>query len=272
MLSCGKKSSDGEGFGKIQLSVFYEVEGQELITDSLMYFNEAGNNYLITEIQWFISDVKLETADGTEMSFAGSEDNIFYLDTDLPETKLIESENIAENRFSKIIFTFGFDEANNISNRFTNPPESFMFWPEYLGGGYHYMKLNGKWVNEDNLLEPFNFHLGIGQEYNEENKITDSIFRFGKSSNYSHCEGYTPLLNLKDVTEFIHNYFIVEIPVDFEVNQDEITELELVMQVEKWFKEPNVYDHNYWGGAIMQNQNAMAAACENGKNVFIIRK
>ena len=38
--------------------------------------------------------------------------------------------------------------------------------------------------------------------------------------------------------------------------------------IENWFKNPNTYDHNQWGGDIMQNQPAMKIAAENGWNVF----
>ncbi len=34
----------------------------------------------------------------------------------------------------------------------------------------------------------------------------------------------------------------------------------------------HIYDHNYWGGAIMQNQPAMHMAKENGFDVFTVGK
>ncbi|MDZ7740495.1 MAG: hypothetical protein U5Q03_01720 [Bacteroidota bacterium] len=40
------------------------------------------------------------------------------------------------------------------------------------------------------------------------------------------------------------------------------------MNIENWFKEPHVYDHNIWKGYIMQNQEAMSLARDNGQNVF----
>ena len=46
----------------------------------------------------------------------------------------------------------------------------------------------------------------------------------------------------------------------------------IVMNVENWFKSPNVYDHNNWGGDIMQKQDAMKLACENGWDVFTMEK
>jgi hypothetical protein len=40
------------------------------------------------------------------------------------------------------------------------------------------------------------------------------------------------------------------------------------MNIEKWFEAPNVWNWNVTGGQIMQNQDAMHKACENGANAF----
>jgi len=121
-----------------------------------------------------------------------------------------------------------------------------MFWPELLGGGYHYMKLNGKWIDTLNQVSPYNFHLGIGQVYHS---FPDSI------------------------TNFIQNYFEVELAESaFEITAGQTLDLTIVMNVENWFQSPNVYDHNVWGGDIMQKQDAMKLACENGWNVFTLEK
>jgi hypothetical protein len=125
---------------------------------------------------------------------------------------------------------------------FVNPPERDMFWPDNIGGGYHYMKLNGKWLADDETIKPFNFHLGIGQIYSGGGMNTDSI------------------------TGFVQNYFEVELlNSSFTINAGDTLYFEIRMNVENWFQHPNIWDHNYWGGMIMQNQEAMHQACENGK-------
>jgi hypothetical protein len=43
------------------------------------------------------------------------------------------------------------------------------------------------------------------------------------------------------------------------------------MQVENWFQSPNLYDHNTWGGDIMQNQEAMILGVKNGWDVFKVK-
>ncbi len=44
------------------------------------------------------------------------------------------------------------------------------------------------------------------------------------------------------------------------------------MIVDNWFRNPNLYDFNEFGSAIMQNQAAQQALKENGNDVFRIGK
>ena len=274
MVSGCKKTDEDAVFGGISLNVNHEVEGEKLKTDALIYTNLAGNRYMITEIQWFISDINLIKVDGEAVEISkNAMENIFYIDTDIEETWTISSNNpIPSGNYKAISFTFGIDKETNTSHRFVNPPESFMFWPDYLGGGYHYMKLNGKWINMSGESEPFNFHLGIGQEYYEGEKSGNDLFEFGDRSHYQHCAGYLPPQKLNPVTAFIHNNFSLELPLNFTIIPDENTNIDLIMNIEKWFYGYQTYDHDVWGGAIMQQQEAMDIACRNGVNVFSLRQ
>ena len=101
--------------------------------------------------------------------------------------------------------------------------------------------MNGKWLDTLNQLSPFNFHLGIGQTYDDEGNITG----------------------------FVQNFFRVSLPNSFFlVEKDRAERITIIMNIERWFDAPNVWDHNYWGGAIMMNQEAMEQAKENGYDVF----
>jgi hypothetical protein len=94
---------------------------------------------------------------------------------------------------------------------------------------------------------PFNFHLGIGQLYKGNGYNVDSIYAF------------------------VQNYFTVSLPgSSFELADKEKLTFRLTMNIERWFENPHVWDHNYWGGAIMQKQPAMQMARENGWDVFTI--
>ena len=231
-------------YGKITFKIYHYCDGQELIFDSREYVNEAGNEYMVNEIQYFISDVTLHRADGSTYTIGAWKD-IHYIDTDLEQTHEWQVfDNIQTGNYEGISFTFGICEEKNQSLMFVDPPESLMFWPEYLGGGYHYMKLNGKWLDTNGLERPFDFHLGIGQNY-------DPVS--GK------------------ITGFFQNYFEISVPAsDFTVLPGETSTINLVMHVDRWFKNPHIYDHNEWGGDIMQTQEAMKLGCENGHDVFEI--
>jgi hypothetical protein len=227
-----------------------KVDGELLQTDTLKYVNEAGNPYLVSEVQYFISKFTLYFDNGESYTV---KDNmgIHYIDSDISETKYWEiPEDIPSGHVDSIVFVFGLDESDNQSNIFPNPPESNMFWPEQLGGGYHYMKLNGKYEPNTGPLPmfpiPFNFHLGIGQIYDTTGQVTG----------------------------FVQNYFKVSFPLVMmsslfvEVKPGQTTELILTMNIESWFATPNTWDFNTMGGMMMQNQAALEAACENGRDVF----
>ena len=239
--SCNKPAD----YGDLSVNIGYSVNGKPLITDSLCYQNEAGNTFMITEIQWFISKMELQNKQGewvalqhreVESLVSSPTDKIFYIDTNIPEIQTLQMSSIPVGHYKALRFTFGLDEEDNLSGLFSDPPESNMFWPEPLGGGYHYMKLNGRFINADGELVPLNTHLGIGQNANH--------------------------------TEFYQNYFNVELPIDFTIVENTENQFDLCMVVDNWFRNPNLYDFNVYGSAIMQNQAAQQALKENGQDVF----
>jgi len=245
LVSCTKPADTGN----ISVGVHYSVNGSPLVTDSLCYVNEAGNHFLITEIQWFLSNIQLLGQDGKwytlkhlDMMDHGAKEteHIFYIDTDIPESHTLHGQKIPIGHYSLLRFTFGLDENDNQTGIFNDSPESEMFWPYVLGGGYHYMKLNGKFVDTEGRLNPLAIHLGIGQN--------------------------------EDCTEFYQNYFIVEFPIDFDVKVNTENSIDLTMVIDNWFRYSNTIDFNVYGSSIMQNQAAQQALKENGQNVFIIGK
>lgn len=224
VASCAKKEENGF----VDICVDYSVNNEPLITDTLCYTNEAGNEFLVTEIQWFVSKWELQDEQGRWIA----SDRIFYIDTNIPESQTLRMDSIPIGKYKKVRFTFGLDESDNLSGRFSDPPESNMFWPEQLGGGYHYMKLNGKFVNEAGQLVPLNIHLG---RLHEED-----------------------------------NHFTVELPIDFSITENTENQLHLTMIIGNWFRSPNLYDFNEYGSAIMQNQAAQNVLKQNGQDVFDI--
>ena len=234
------------GYGNLVLNFEHKVDNDPASYDLMIYKNSAGNNYEISEVQWIISDLILIGKDNTEWP-VGGEDWIHYIDSDLASTLRWEiSELIKAGEYTDIRFTFGIKGEKNAPGMFTDPPESNMIWPYHMGGeegGYHYMKLNGFWLKEESDRTPFNFHMGVGQIYDNENNITG----------------------------FVQNWFETTLPLPgFIVKNENISELKIVMNIENWFINPHIYDHEVYGGKIMNNQEAMGKISENGSDVFTI--
>jgi hypothetical protein len=230
MVACGKVSE------KPVAPVFvfnHQVNGNNLQKSALVYTNAAGNNYQVDELQYFISDITIKTSDGTELQVT-DDNSVHYVDIDIPATlEWVTSKRLKVGFYDSISFLVGINDAKNKSGLFPNPPERDMFWPEMMGGGYHYIKMNGKWMAANDTLQPFNLHLGMAM----------------------------------DMGSAVHNFVKVTLPLKVQAGTLSNT-FTIVMDIEKWFSSPNVWDWNSIGGQIMQNQEAMHKAAENGAFAF----
>lgn len=235
--------------GTFKINFKHTVDNQDVQLNQNIYINEAGNHYEVNDIMYFISDVKLHPLNGT--AFILDKNTLaHYVDISIPSTlNWAFNEAIPCGIYDSISFVFGINAQKNLSNSFANPPESNMFWPDILGGGYHYMKINGKWINLQNTSVPFNFHFGIGQIYSD-----------------------TITYNTNTITSFVQNYFSVSLPLtSFQIVKNQTNSINLEMAIEKWFKTPYVWNHNYWGSSIMQKQRAQQCIKENGCDVFSVK-
>jgi hypothetical protein len=245
-VSCNNdKPEENETSGHISFSFTHLVDGLALQKDNMKYVNAAGNPYEINQVMYFISDVTLHKSDGTKKLISDWKD-IHYVDIDLPETlKWDVYDDIPAGAYDSVSFIFGITGEKNKSFMFVNPPEVNMMWPDILGGGYHYMMINGSWKDNSNVIKSYAFHLGIGQLYKSNVIEVDSIYAF------------------------IQNYFNVQLPNSaFTIEENKTRNIEIIMNIDSWFKTPHIYDHNSWGGAIMQKQPAMQLVKENGFDVF----
>lgn len=232
-----------EKTGQLILTFETQVDGQQVDYHELHYVNAAGNTYQIDEVRYFISQVKLHSSTGKVVVIENDE-GLHYYDSNIPETfSWTISDEISEGLYDSVSFVVGLPSSQNVTGHFVNPPENNMAWPEVLGGGYHYMQINGKWLNTNNSIQPFNLHTGIGQVYEN-----------------------------AQVTQFVDNSFEVKLALkDLKIEAGTTALRALVMNVNNWFCSPNVYDFNEWGGAIMQNQAAQEVLRENGRDVFFVK-
>lgn len=244
--SCRKSEpAPVEPYGKITFELTHLADQAPLEKNDHIYVNSAGNEYTVTDLMYFISDITLYRNDGRQRMIGDWKD-IVYIDDAIPSTLTCAfPDKISPGTYDSVSFVFGITEKKNESFMFVNPPEVFMAWPQVLGGGYHYMMLNGKWKDSTGVFMPFNFHLGIGQLYHGNTYNTDSIYAF------------------------VQNYFTVSLPgSSFTIRDGDSLVFSLTMHIDRWFDKPYIFDWNQWGGNIMQKQPAMQMARENGADVF----
>ncbi|MCL2291283.1 MAG: hypothetical protein FWC34_11385 [Bacteroidetes bacterium] len=225
VFSCKKP----ENHGSIEFFFTHTIDEQPIQFNQLIYTNKAGNQYQVNEVKYFISRMFLIDAEGRSVEVKQN-NGIHYVDCSLESTLRWKINEIPQKHYAAISFVFGLDENDNISNRFVNPPECNFAWPDNLGGGYHYMQINGKFLNADSVLQNMNIHTG---------KVHDT-----------------------------HNYFTVKLLINFSVYENNTLPLTLNMEIQRWFDTPNLYNFNEFGTGIMQNQRAQELLKENGWNVF----
>jgi hypothetical protein len=226
LFSCDKEDNPNPETVAVTINFAHLVDGDDVILDQILYKNVLDQEFSIKTIKYFISDLKFHKDNGDIVAF----DDIHYVDIRSAETLTLElSKKIAQGNYQGISFVHGLAPAQNITGRFTEPPESLMEWPVMMGGGYHYMKLEGEY-RTPTAQSFFNFHSG--------------------SLNGNAYEVNVDLQNQS-----------------FVVTDDQL-HLTLQMEIQNWFTQPTDWDFTYFGSAIMGNAEAQATVQENGANVY----
>jgi hypothetical protein len=71
-------------------------------------------------------------------------DEVHFIDISIVSSLSLNIPSVDNNNYTSISFTMGLDSLKNQTNSYLN--ENFFpsfSWPEFLGGGYHYMQLEG---------------------------------------------------------------------------------------------------------------------------------
>lgn len=203
-----------------------------------MYENPAGNLYEVNDVQYFISKVMLVDEAGNTTEITDNQ-GVHYVDIRIPGTLVWRiADEIPAGSYRSISFVFGLEGEQNTTGYFPNPPENNMSWPNTLGGGYHYMKINGRWIDPEGVRQPFNLHTG----------------RIANGDGFS------------------DNAFTVTLPLNnLSINKNATSNLNVIMNVNNWFSDPYLFDFNVYGGSIMQNREAQEVLRANGHDVFEVR-
>lgn len=118
------------------------------------YTNAAGNTYGVDLLKYYISNIVLEAADGSEVVL-NNHDLI-----DAFGVKETDAFMIPNGDYVKMRFLFGVDADNNTSGDQSGDldPSQGMFWS--WATGYIFLKHEGKFLDNNNASMPLELHLG----------------------------------------------------------------------------------------------------------------
>lgn len=201
----------------------------------LKFMNEKGHKLSIERLRYSISDVRLYQANGDSVLV-----DMYHL-IDLADATTL-TYTLAE-KFDPIVYTgigfnFGFTPEDNISNGYPDLNLASWNWQTQLGGGYHQLQMDGKFIDSNGEEKGFNFHNG-------------SATKAASSS-----EPAMP------------NYIFVKLEKTIPIDTDK--GIIINMQIDEWFKNPILWDLDLWNTQLMGNPSAQLIMSSNGKSVFEI--
>lgn len=232
-FSCKKNDDNASTPVSVSFNFTQNWDGSDIQNsdfENTQYINAFVTQQTISKLVYLISDITFTDAAGTVYD-AGD----FNLINARQGTNLSFTPNVQVPPGDYLVsFTFGFDDEDNIDGAYlelNQTPEGPWGVPGQLGGGYHYMRLEGKYNNTTGTDVGYAYH----------------VIRANDMS-------MTPLL-LEDTS------FVVNLG---QVTVSNTTNVEIKMNVSEWFKNPNTWDLNTLFANLMPNFNAQKMISANG--------
>lgn len=212
----------------VSISFKHVIDGAPVQLNSLSYTNALGQQYSIKTVKYIISRIRFTDNKGVATTLP----DVHFVDiNDNNSLDYTLSQSIPVGTYSSVSFVLGLVPENNITASLGIDLDREMAWPDVLGGGYHFMKLEGEYKSKQ-ATGFYNFHTG----------------GLNKTAYEVH------------VNQALNNPKIAT---------DSLT-MVIQMDIANWFKNPTEWDFDYWGPAIMNNPNAQATAQQNGADVFSV--
>lgn len=235
-LSCSEDNDDSQSSNTTITFEFTHNWDNQSVTNAnfntIQYTNENGEMLSIERLRYVISDITFTTTNNEVLAL----DNYNLVDvTNNEGLSFTLNSQIPIGNYSNVAFTFGLDNEDNAQNYLDLNAASFNV-PDMLGGGYHYMQFDGKFINSNMEEQGFNYHAI---------RAADN-------------PGANP--TFPQDTFFTVNLGAVNISND--------TEIEVMANLAEWFKSPNVWDLNVLNQMLMPNSSAQIMMYENGQTVF----
>lgn len=144
----------------LQFEITHKVDGEALKMDTVRYENRAGNLYSVTRLEYYLSNFTFISSNGDEEKI----EDIYYINPKKPASLTIDDIEMEAGSYSTLQFHIGLPADENISYNLSATSENVnMAWPEQMGGGYHFMKLEGHFIDDQNQEKGYAMHLGMNE-------------------------------------------------------------------------------------------------------------
>ncbi len=247
LFSCTNNTTELENTAvKTVFNFSHNWDGAPLTSAAfgIISFSNANEDLLsIERLRYVISDITFIGSSGEQLSV--SIEDVQNSDNLQKKHHLIDVAQASTLSFSTItpippgnytvVFTFGLtNEAN--ANNYTDLNSANFNVPDMLGGGYHYMQLDGKFINANNEEQGYNYH------------AIRAVDNPGANPTFPQDTFFTVNLGIVNVI----------------ANQA----IKVEMNVAQWFDNPNQWNLNTLNQVLMPNSSAQIKMFENGQNVF----
>jgi len=207
----------------------------EIVTNAdfntLQYTNEHGELLSIERLRYVISDITFVSGNNTQLAL----DDYYLIDVTNNSGLNFSTQTEIPSGTYTVSFTFGLNNEDNSENYLNLNSASFNV-PEMLGGGYHYMQFDGKFINSNSEEQGFNYH------------AIRAVDNPGANPTFPQDTFFTVNLGAITVTGN--------------------TEIEVKMNIAEWFKSPNLWDLNDFNQMLMPNSTAQIMMFQNGQSAF----
>ncbi|MDN3722897.1 hypothetical protein QRD02_00760 [Aequorivita sp. SDUM287046] len=200
--------------------------------NNTLYTNEFGNKLNISKLRYLISRISLKRADGTTVDF--EEYNLIDVE-DSTTVFLAPAMMATTGDYTGISFIYGFNEEDNISGEYPDLNAANWNWPDMLGGGYHFLQMEGSYDDVNNMPQPYAYHNGTA-------RVSEGVFE--------------------------QTYITFNFNQNFTITED--ANIEIKMNIAEWYKNPYTWDLNDLDTDLMMNYEAQMHMYENGPTVFSI--
>ncbi|MCB2408162.1 MbnP family protein [Hymenobacter lucidus] len=159
LTGCENKNTDPDPVaqvGEMDIELDHVVGTSSLVRDAATpnYTTPSGDQFSVSVFRYYISNIKLKKADGTEYA---QPESYYLIDDTKAASKRLALKNIPVGDYTGLTFTIGVDSARNMSGAQQGAlAQSDMFWT--WDSGYVFMKLEGRSPQAN--AGGFSYHIG----------------------------------------------------------------------------------------------------------------